>query len=109
MINSPRTVKGTDPELWQELRIQAIREQRLIGDCLNEAIRKWLEGRGTMTTTTIRDAYQEFVDLHGSEEPVRTMEELRDYIHERGLRYEQLDEVFWAELFESDWLLAETV
>lgn len=60
-----------------------------------------------MTATTIRDAYQHMTDLEPRTE--RTMEELRDYIQEKGLRYDQLDEAFWTELFESGWVFTEAV
>lgn len=39
------SVKGADRDLTQELRLQAIREGRNVGACLNEAIARWLESR----------------------------------------------------------------
>lgn len=52
-----------------------------------------------MTTATIRDAYQHLEEL---EPGTRwTMEELRDYIQEKGLRYDELDQAFWDGLLDS--------
>lgn len=55
--------------------------------------------------TTIRDAYHEYTEKCGATPP-RSLAELRDYIHARRLRYEQLDEAFWDEMFESGWAYA---
>lgn len=47
------SVKGTNRALTQELRLQAIREGRTVGACLNEAILNWLtKPRSTRPTAT---------------------------------------------------------
>jgi hypothetical protein len=51
--------------------------------------------------TTIRDAYREFEEAHGSEYPIRTEDDLRSLIHACGLRYEEIDERFWEAVFDS--------
>jgi len=51
----------------------------------------------------INSAYAYFSDLHGKERPIRSKAELRQAIHRSGLTYEQLDEWFWDDLFESGW------
>jgi hypothetical protein len=56
---------------------------------------------------TIVDAYRHFEELHGGDHPVRSLDELRDYVHERGLRYEELGPAFWDELFASGWHLGD--
>ena len=61
--------------------------------------------RPAPTCRSIADAYRHFCDLHGSDAPWRTDAELRDYIHARGLRYDELDAAFWDGLFESGWHL----
>jgi hypothetical protein len=57
--------------------------------------------------TTIDDAWNYFDSTHLVTSPLRTRDELRDYIHAKGLRYEELDGKFWDELFESGWHLGE--
>lgn len=47
-------------------------------------------------TTTITDAWQEFEALHGDAHPIRTLDELRDLIHETAGRYEDVDDRFWS-------------
>jgi len=50
---------------------------------------------------TIRDAHDHLVELEP--ETPRTADELRDYIHEKNLRYDELDQAFWDDMFESGW------
>lgn len=56
------SVKGADRDLTQELRLQAIREHRNVGDCLNEAISAWLESRKGKRTMNEYDGYT--IDVH---------------------------------------------
>jgi len=39
------TVRGLDPDLYREARAQAIRENKTIGEWINEAIRARLESK----------------------------------------------------------------
>lgn len=55
---------------------------------------------------TILDAYQHYTELCG-ETPVRTRDEVQGYIQTRGLRYEELDQTFWGEMFDSGWALGQ--
>lgn len=57
----------------------------------------------TDRATTITDAYRIYNELCGVATPPRTLAELRDYIHEQGLRYEDLDEAFWDGMFSNGW------
>ena len=52
--------------------------------------------------STITDAYQHYSDLCAGDPP-HTLDELRDRIHTDGLRYEDLDQDWWDELFDSGW------
>jgi hypothetical protein len=51
-----------------------------------------------MISTTSTDAYTHYRQLCG-DAPVLTPNELRAEIRAAGLRYEELDEAFWAMLF----------
>jgi hypothetical protein len=48
---------------------------------------------------TITDAYEAFERMHGEEHPVRSLKELRDLIHEAGMRYEDISGAFWELAF----------
>lgn len=50
--------------------------------------------------TTLTDAWREFEECYGSEKPLRTMDELREAIHACGLRYEEIDGMFWGAVFD---------
>lgn len=39
------TIRGLDPELYQRLRVHAVRNQMTIGDAVNDAIRWYLDGK----------------------------------------------------------------
>jgi len=102
------TVKGASRATTQRIRIAAIRQGRTVGQVVNEALATWLaqeeeEREMRHQCTTIRDAYEHYADLCGATEAPRTLEELRDVIHERGLRYEELDGAFWDSLFATGW------
>lgn len=61
----------------------------------------------TKAPQTIKDAYQVFSDMHGTEHPWRTVDDLRSKIHEAGLIYGEDAEAwqkFFAGLFESGWV-----
>jgi len=45
--------------------------------------------------TTITDAYRNFSDMFGAEPPDRTRDELRNLVHDAGIRYEEIGEAFW--------------
>jgi hypothetical protein len=51
---------------------------------------------------TIQDAWDVFVDLHGGEEPPWTLDQLRDAIHARGWRYEELTRERLGELYDEE-------
>ncbi len=36
-------VRGVDEEVWKQMRIQALKEDRPVGDLVNEALRAYLE------------------------------------------------------------------
>ncbi len=60
--------------------------------------------------STIRDAHNYFEGLHGNQTPVRTIDELRNKIHEAGLEWgigENEWETFWDNIFESGWVYGE--
>lgn len=51
----------------------------------------------SMGFETIVDAYRAFEDLFGREKPSWSIEQLQDWIHDRGLRYEDVtDEILGA-------------
>jgi len=50
-----------------------------------------------MTFATINDAYAHYSELCGGT-PVLSRDELRDFIHDANLRYEEIDENFWESL-----------
>jgi hypothetical protein len=60
---------------------------------------------------TILNAWRTFEDFCGGDGPVRTIDELRDKIHETNLRYDDLNpetetgQKFWDDLFTSGWAL----
>lgn len=64
--------------------------------------------------SSITDAYRYFSELHGSEHPLRSLEELRDAIHANKLQWGNDEgwERFWNMLFDSEqgqeWLYSET-
>ena len=86
------------------------------GDVVAWLVDSYLRGERTMADNevrprfvTIKDAYDHFVGLCGGEETtVRTMDELREEIQSRGLRYEDItDGNLWDELFKSGWTCGE--
>jgi hypothetical protein len=53
--------------------------------------------------TTIRDAYREFSELHGSEEPAWGEDELRSWLHKNGhTRYEDIDPEVMGEAVDAE-------
>jgi hypothetical protein len=42
-------LRGADPKLWRELRLEAIRRDVAMGVLFNEILREWLERRGIPT------------------------------------------------------------
>jgi hypothetical protein len=63
-----------------------------------------------MRPSTIKDAFDYFVRLHGSEKPMRTRDELHDRINDAGLLFDSRSscdawDEFWNELFDSGWPL----
>jgi hypothetical protein len=39
-------LRGADPRLWRELRLEAVRRDVAMGVLFNEILREWLERRG---------------------------------------------------------------
>lgn len=59
--------------------------------------------------STLRDAWTRFSDLHGSDAPIRTIDDLRDWITKEGLVYGQDAEPWNAafdKMFDSGWAWA---
>lgn len=64
--------------------------------------------------SSVKDAYRFFNEMHGSEHPLRTEQELLSAIHANQLEWNNDEgwESFWNMLFDSEqgqeWLYAET-
>lgn len=38
-------IRGLDPDLWHEVRVEAVKRKLTVGALLNEILREWLERR----------------------------------------------------------------
>ena len=42
---APLMIRGVDPNLWHEVRVEAVKRKLPVGALLNEILRAWLERR----------------------------------------------------------------